>query len=159
MRLHAVGAGDDQHRAVQHLQRPLHFRGKVRVAGGVQQDHGAPRQFKARLLGEDRNPPLALQAVGVKKAVPMIHTPQLFQFSGTKQHGLGQGGLPRVHMGQHADHSLLFVAHTRYCNRARRNNQLEFPYLWALRRNLVILMQNIVRKFETLTIFFVSAVL
>ena len=38
--LHAVGAGDDQHGVVQHLEGALGLGGKIDVAGGIQQRNG-----------------------------------------------------------------------------------------------------------------------
>ena len=35
--LHAVRPADNEHRVVQHCQRPLHLRSKVSVSGGIQQ--------------------------------------------------------------------------------------------------------------------------
>ena len=86
--LDAVGAGDHQHGAVQHLQRPLHFGGKVYMARGVQQRHTGLPQFQHRLLGKDGNAPLPLHGVGVQKGVLMVHPPQTADGSGPVQQGL-----------------------------------------------------------------------
>ena len=83
--LDAVRAADHQHGAVQDLQGPLHLRGEVHMARGVQEGHlHVPRR--------------------VQKGVPVVHPPQPPDTAGGVQQGLREGGLPRVHMGQHAQH-------------------------------------------------------
>ena len=111
--LHPVGSGDDQHRAVQHAQRPLRLGGEVHMARGVKQGQAPLPQRQHGLLGENGDAPLPLQAVGIEEAVAVIDPSQLFQFSREVEHGLGQGGLSRVHMGQNAQHRIAFIHHTR----------------------------------------------
>ena len=123
MGLHPVHPADDQHRKIQHLQRPLRLGGEIHMARGVQQGHVPPRELQAGLLGKDRDPPGALQAVGVQKAVAVIHPPQLFQFSGKVQHGLAERGLPRVHVGQNAEHRIVCVHHGKHCISFAETNQ------------------------------------
>ena len=106
--LHAVGPADDQHRVVQNLHCTLRLGGKIRVARGVQQINPAVHQRHDGLFGEDGDPPLPLQPVGVQVAVPVVHPAQLFDLAREVQHGLGQGGLPRVHMGDQAQADLFF---------------------------------------------------
>ena len=86
--LYAVSAGDHQHGTVQHLQRSLHFGGKVHMAGGVQQRHTGLSQFQHRLLGKNGDAPLPLHGVGVQKGVLMVHPPQTADGSGPVQQGL-----------------------------------------------------------------------
>ena len=86
--LDAVGAGDHQHSAVQHLKGPLHLGGKIHMAGGVQQRHPGISQFQHRLLGENGDAPLALHVVGVQKGVLMVHPAQAADGSGPVQQGL-----------------------------------------------------------------------
>ena len=88
MALYAVSTGDHQHGAVQHLQRPLHFGGKVYMARGVQQRHPGISQFQHRLLGENGDAPLALHGVGIQKSVLMVHPAQAADGSGPVQQGL-----------------------------------------------------------------------
>ena len=72
------------------------------MAGGVQQgDFQLPR-LEHRLLGEDGNAPLPLQLVGVQEGVLVIHPAQAADLAGGVEKGLGQGGFPRVHVGQYA---------------------------------------------------------
>ena len=103
MALYAVGAADDQHGVVQHLQGPLGLGGKVHVARGVQQGQLGLGQGEHRLLGEDGDAPGPLQGVCVQKGVLVVHPAQLPQGPGLVEHGLAQGGLSRVHVGQDAD--------------------------------------------------------
>ena len=63
--LDAVGAADDQNGAVQHLEGPLHLRGEVHVAWGIQEGHLHLLPGKFRLLGENGDAPLPLQGVGI----------------------------------------------------------------------------------------------
>ena len=88
MALHAVGAGDHQNGAVQHLKRPLHLGGKVHVSRRVQQGNPGIPQLQHRLLGEYGNPPLALHGVRIQKRVLMIHPSQTADRPGTVQQGL-----------------------------------------------------------------------
>ena len=85
--LYAVSAGDHQHGAVQHLQRPLHFGGKIHMAGGVQQRHPGISQFQHRLLGENGDAPLPLHGVGIQKSVLMVHPAQAADGPGAVQQG------------------------------------------------------------------------
>ena len=85
--LDAVGAGDHQHGAVQHLKGPLHLGGKIHMAGGVQQRHPGISQFQHRLLGENGDAPLALHGVGIQKSVLMVHPAQAADGPGAVQQG------------------------------------------------------------------------
>src|SRR5699024_10329404 len=75
-------------------------------AGGVQPgDLGAaPVQLEQGLFGKYGDAPGPFQAVGVQKGVPVVHTAQAADGPGAVQHRFGQGGLARVHMGQHPHH-------------------------------------------------------
>ena len=104
--LHAVRAGDHQHRIIQHLQGTLGLGGKIHMSRRVQQGQfarlrslgGGQRQH--RLLGKDRNAPRPLPAVGIQKCVPVIHAAQLAQYPRAVKQPLGQCGFAAVHMGQ-----------------------------------------------------------
>ena len=104
--LDPVGGGDHQDGVVQHLEGALHLRGEVHVAGGVQEGHRHPLRLEQGLFGEDGDPPGPLQVVGVQVGVPVVHPPQGGDGPGGVQQGLGEGGLPRVHVGQDADDQL-----------------------------------------------------
>jgi hypothetical protein len=102
-RLHAVDAGDHQHGAVEHMERALHLRGEVDVAGRVQQGERRAGMREMRLRGEHGDAPAALEVVRVQRGVPAVHAPHLLQFSAGVQDGLAERGLSRVHVGQNAD--------------------------------------------------------
>ena len=106
MGLHAVRAGDHQHRIIQHLQGALSLGGKIHMSRRVQQGQlarlgsigGGQRQH--RLLGKNRNAPRPLPAVCIQKCVPVIHAAQLAQYPRAVKQPLGQCGFAAVHMGQ-----------------------------------------------------------
>jgi hypothetical protein len=98
----------------------------------------------------------------------MIHPTQLFQFSGEVQHGLGQGGLARVHMGKYAQYNIV-ITHTVILssavgiingNRPARRYVLN---IFLVLRNLIYITCNRYAKyfyfFETLTIISVKDML
>ena len=98
--LNAIGAADDQHRAVQNPQSPLHLGRKVRVARGVHQREPPVLRLQYGLLGENGNPPLPFQRLGVQKGIPVIHPPQAPPGPALIQQRLRKRGLPRIHMGK-----------------------------------------------------------
>ena len=104
--LHAVRAGDHQHRIIQHLQGALGLGGKIHMSRRVQQGQLARLgpsgggQCQHRLLGKDRNAPRPLPAVGIQKCVPVVHAAQLAQYPRAVKQPLGQCGFAAVHMGQ-----------------------------------------------------------
>ena len=106
MALHAVRSADHQHGVIQHLQGALSLGGKIHMAGGIQQSNGSIARRKQRLLGKDGDAARFFQAVGVQKGVSVIHPPQLADGTGAVEHGLGEGGLAGVHMGQNAQYDL-----------------------------------------------------
>ena len=102
--LHPVRPADDQDGAVQHLESTLHLAGEVHMARGVQQGDLYTGQRQHRLLGKNGDAPGPLQGVRVQKGVAVVHPPQLPQRPRPVEHGLAQGGLARVHVGQYANH-------------------------------------------------------
>ena len=107
--LDAVGAADDQDGAVYHLQGPLHLRGEVHVARRVQQRSLRLPKGEDRLLGEDGDAPLPLQRLRVQEGVLVVHPAQGADGAGLIEQGLGQRGLPRVHVGQYPDNQFLHM--------------------------------------------------
>ena len=89
MRLHTVRSADHQHRIIQHRHYPLHFRGKIRVTGGIQQGYPGLLRGKPGLLGKNGNAPRPLQTMGIQIGVLMVHPPQFLNGSGGIKHGLG----------------------------------------------------------------------
>ena len=117
MSLDTVGAADDQYRIIQHLQRPLHLRGKIHMARRVQKRVLRFSEREFRLLGEDRNSSCPLQFIGVQKRVPVIHTAQLPDRSGQIENTLRKRRLSGIHVRQKTDidmigrlESLLFLS-------------------------------------------------
>ena len=104
--LDPVGGADDQDGVVQHLEGALHLGGEVHMAGGVQEGDRQRRGLEQGLLGEDGDAPVPLQGVGVQIGVPVVHPSQGGDGPGGVEQGLGQGGFPRVHVGQNADDEL-----------------------------------------------------
>ena len=137
--LHPGRAADHQHRLVQHLHGALRLRREIHMARRVQQRYCVPLQPDLGLLGEDGDAPLPFQTVVVQKAVPVIHSAQLFDFSRKVQHGLAEGGLPRVHMGHNAKYRMILITHELYFNRKPLQNQLlyGFPRLINIICNLL----------------------
>ena len=111
MGLDPVGPADDQHRTVEHAEGALGLCGEVDVARRVEQAEKAVSQWHDGLLGEDGDAALPLETVGVKKAVAVVDSAEGFQFSGEKEHRLGQGGLSRVHMGEDAQDGVVCIIH------------------------------------------------
>ena len=109
MALDAVGAADDQHSVVEHLQRALRFGGKVHMAGGVQQGDTRTSCFQQGLLGKDGDPTRLFQRVGVEEGIFVIHPAQLADAARAVEHRLGEGGLAGVYMGKDAHHQLFFA--------------------------------------------------
>ena len=106
MALHAVRSADHQHGIVQHLQGALGLGGKIHMTGGIQQGDGGIARRKQRLLGKDGDAARFFQAVGVQKGISVVYPPQLADSTGAVEHGLGEGGLAGVHMGQNAQYDL-----------------------------------------------------
>ena len=98
--LDAVGAADDQHSVVEHLQRALRLGGKVHMAGGVQQGDIRTSRFQQGLLGKDGDATRLFQRVGVEEGIFVIHPAQLADAARAVEHRLGEGGLAGVYMGK-----------------------------------------------------------
>ena len=105
--LDAVGAGDDQHGVVQYLQRALGLGGKIHMAGGIQQGDGGVFHIQERLLGKNGDAPGLFQRIGVEEGVLMVHPAQLADGAGAVEHGLREGGLAGIDVGQDAHHQPL----------------------------------------------------
>ena len=105
--LDAVGAADDQHCIIEHLQGALGLGGKVHMAGGIQQGEVGVSCRQQGLFGKDGDAARLFQRVGVEKGVLMVHAAQLPDGTGAVEHGFGKGGLAGVHMGEDAHHQLL----------------------------------------------------
>ena len=100
--LDPVRAADDQDPYVHGGHGPLGLAGQIRMARGIQKGQLQLVRPEPGLLGEDGDAPLPLQGMGIQKGIPMVHPAQLPEHAGAKQQRFGQGGLPRVHVGQNA---------------------------------------------------------
>ena len=69
---------------------------------GARRQHGV-RQAEQCLLGEDRDPPRALQGIGVQEGVAGVDAAQAAQRAGAVEQRLREGGLAGVDVGQDAD--------------------------------------------------------
>ena len=138
--LHAVGAADDQHGAVQHRHDALGLGGKVHMAGGIHQSDGAVLRFQQRLLGKNGDAPCAFQRVGIQKRVLMIDPPQGAPRPGFIEHRLAERGLPRVHMGQQSGaQGLLYIVRL-FCGHRKTS-------LWVNTARIVPQREAIVERF------------
>ena len=81
VRLDAAAPADDEHGAVQHGERPLHFGGKVRMSRRVQQRDLPAAPGHDRLGGKDRDAAPALQRMAVQGAVAVVDPPQVPELS------------------------------------------------------------------------------
>ena len=97
--LDPVSGTDHQDGAVQHLQGPLRLGGEVHVSRGVHQGQLQVPPAQDGLFGIDGDAPLPLQLLGVQKGVPVVHPAQAADVARQIEHGLGEGGLPGVHVG------------------------------------------------------------
>ena len=100
MPLQTVCRTYDQHRIIQHLQRPLHFRGEIYMSRRIQQRDIHPLPLHLRLFGKDGNAPVTLLHVGVQKGISVIHPPQPADLPACIQNTLRQRRFPGIYMGQ-----------------------------------------------------------
>ena len=123
MALHAVCAAEDKECTVQHLQNPLHLGGKIHMARRVQQGDFQLAQGEHGLFGENCDAALPLQRVGIEKGVAMIDPAQPAQLAAGVEHGLGEGGLARVDMGENAHRNPFF--RLRHCSQLLSLNSIQ----------------------------------
>ena len=95
------GRVHQQHHAVDHLQRAFHFAAKIGVARRVHDVDLAAGEVDGGVLGENRDATLALEFIGVHHALGHL----LVGAKGSRlaQHGVDEGGLSMVHMGDDGD--------------------------------------------------------
>ena len=105
LRHHPLFRVDQQQRAVDHAQDPLHLAAEIGVAGRV--DDIDPRlasraaPVHARDLGENGDPALALLVVGIHRPLEMAFVGP--EDPGLRQHLVHQRRLAVVHMGDDGD--------------------------------------------------------
>jgi hypothetical protein len=101
LRLHALDGGDDQHRAVEHAQHPLHLGDEVGVPGRVDQVHRDVVDGEGDDRGLDRDPAPALEREGVGLGAAVVDAADLVDDAGRVQQPLGQGCLTGVYVRQY----------------------------------------------------------
>ena len=69
MALNARRTADDEHSAIEHLQRPFHLGRKIHMSRCVKQRQRAAGQREDSLLGKDRDTSAAFLRVGVEKCI------------------------------------------------------------------------------------------
>src|SRR6266567_528259 len=94
------GVHQEEHR-VDHLQDPLHLAAKVGVARGVDDVDLVAAVVDRQVFGKDGDPPLLFQVVGVHD--PLGDGLVFPEYPGMAQHGVHQGGLAMVDVGDYGD--------------------------------------------------------
>ena len=112
LRQRALGRVDQQHDAVDHLERAFHFAAEIGVAGRVDDVDLAAVEVDGRVLGQDGDAALALQLVRVHHAVG--HLLVGAEGAGLAQHGVNQRGLAMVDMGDDGDIAYRLAHRVRY---------------------------------------------
>ena len=98
--LNARRTADDEHSAIEHLQRPLHLGRKIHMSRRVKQRQRAAGQREDSLLGKDRDTSAAFLRVGVEKCIAVIDAAKRTDHARPIEHCLRQRRLARVHMGK-----------------------------------------------------------
>ncbi len=101
LRQRAFGRIHQQHHAVHHLERALHLAAKIGVARRVDNVDLAAVKVDGRVLGQDGDAALPLQFVRVHH--PLGHLLVGAEGAGLAQHGVNEGGLAVVNMGNDGD--------------------------------------------------------
>ena len=101
LRHRSVEGIDQQQDRVDHLQHPLDFAAEVGMAGGVDDVDLQPAVVNGKVLGEDGDAALLLQVVAVHD--PFGDDLVLAEDSGLLEHGVDQGGLAVVDVGDDGD--------------------------------------------------------
>ena len=101
LRQRPLGRIHQQHHAVHHLQRALHLAAKIGVARRIDNVDLAAFKVDGRILGKDGDAALALQVVRIHHALG--HLLVGAEGAGLAQHGVNEGGLAVVNMGDDGD--------------------------------------------------------
>ena len=101
--LDAFAGAEDHHAAVEHPQAPLHFGGEIDVAGRVDQVDLNVLPGEGDRGGVDRDAPFLLFGVVIGDGGALVDRAYAVAEAAVEQHPLGDGGLARVDMGNHAD--------------------------------------------------------
>ena len=103
MRLHPVRGADDQHGCVQNAEGPFGLPGKIGMAGRVQERQVRMVPGEAGFPGEDGDAAVLFHRIGIQEGVAVIHPALATNGAGKEEHGFGERGLARVHMGAESD--------------------------------------------------------
>jgi hypothetical protein len=89
-----LGGVHEEHHAVHHAQDALDFAAEIRVPGGVHDVDLRVAPANGEVLGENRDPPLPLERVGVHHT--LLHLLVLAERPRLTQHVVDEGGLPVI---------------------------------------------------------------
>ena len=101
--LNPFHAADHDDRAVQRPKRAFDLRGKIRVAGGVDQVDFLAPPLEPHAGGPDRNAPAPLNGQGIRMGRSAVYAARAADGPRFQEHLLGQRGFSGVHMGKNAD--------------------------------------------------------
>ena len=101
LRQRAFAGVHQQHDAVHHLERALHFAAEIAVAGRIDDVDLDAVVTDAGDLGEDGDAALAFQLVGIHDAFHVLLV--LAEDAALVEHGVHQRGLAMVHVGDDGD--------------------------------------------------------
>jgi hypothetical protein len=90
-----------QHDAIHHLEGALHFPAKIAMAGRIDNVDFDSVVTHAGDLGEDRDAALTFQVVGIHDALHVLL--MRAEDAALVEHGVHEGGLAMVHMGDDGD--------------------------------------------------------
>ena len=80
------------------------------MPGRVEQGQAHTRIVDDRVFGIDGDATSFFQRVGIEERVAMIDAAKPTHFAGHVEHRFGEGGLARIHVGEHARDDLLHHA-------------------------------------------------
>ena len=103
LRLHAVDRVKHRHRAVQHAQRSLDFRGEIHVAGSINNVDPDVAPGAGRGRGRDRDAALLLLRHPVHRRGAFMDLTNAVRASCVEQDALRRGGLAGIDVGHDAD--------------------------------------------------------
>ncbi len=101
LRQRAFAGVDQQHDAIDHLERALHLAAKIGVSGRIHDIDFYACVKHSRVLGKDGNTALAFQIVRVHDALG--HGLVVAEGAALAKHGVNQRGLAVVHVGDDGD--------------------------------------------------------
>src|SRR5208282_5356861 len=128
LRQRAFAGIDQQHDAIDHLERPLHFAAKIGVPGRIHDVDFYSRIKHSRVLGKNGDAALAFQIVRVHDALG--HSLVVAKRPALPEHGVHQRGLAVIHVGNDSD-----VANTRIQIENSSGLQIRAYYYFTMARS------------------------